>query len=413
MNKFIFISAFTLAIIISCKNSNTVDDKYIEVSIGNFNKIDSLLGKYLQEQVIQGALALLARDGEILYHKAHGYANMEEERLQQNSDIFRLASMTKQITSVAAMILYDQGKFSLDDPLGKYIPEYAEMEVADGFNLTDSSYTGHPAEKEITIRQLFTHSSGIGYGFQDERLMALIAKAGITEGFEQRNILLKDNITRLAEIPLMHEPGLRFTYGLNTDVLGRLVEIWSGQLLDTFIHEYIFEPLGMTDTWFYLPEEQQTRLVDVYMSAENGIALSPEPYLYPVEGAKTYLSGGADLSSTAYDYYLFAQMMLNGGELNGVRILKPKTARLMTQTHLETGDYDMGLGFSVLSEKTITTDSRTEGSYSGGGYFGTTYWIDPKEKLIAILMLQIYPFENKGMYKNFEDEVYNGLRRPK
>lgn len=393
----------------SCNSKKSALAESEIISSPEYEKIDSLLNDFVEKQKIQGAVALLAHEGKIVYHQSFGYSNIEESQAQNIHDIFRIASMTKQITSLAAMMLYDQGKFQLDDPLSKYIPEFSEMQILDEVNMSDSSFTGHPAKKEITIRQLFTHSSGIGYGFQDEKLMALIEKAGITEGFEQRNIILAENIKALAKIPLIHEPGERFTYGLNMDVLGRLVEIWSNQPLDRFFKENIFDPLGMDDTYFYLPEDKFSRLIDVYASTEQGIVKSTEPFLYPLKGAKTYLSGGADLNCTAYDYYLFCQMMLNGGELKGIRLLKPGTVKLMTETHLETGDYDMGLGFSVLSEKTYTSDARSAGSFSGGGYFGTAYWIDPDTELIAILMLQIYPFAHYEIYKKFENLIYENI----
>lgn len=412
MNNTIFLVFTILFALVSCQTERSVKERSEAICSPGYEKIDSLLNTFVKEKKIQGAVVLLADEGKIVYHKAAGNANIETSRKQEIGDIFRIASMTKQITSVAAMILYDQGKFQLDDPLGKYLPGFAEMNILDEVELSDSSYNGHPALNEITISQLFTHSSGIGYGFQDKNLMALIEKAGITEGFEQRPILLEDNINRLADIPLIHEPGLRFTYGLNMDVLGRLVEVWSGQPLDQFLIENIFDPLGMEDTHFYLPEEKYKLLTDVYMSTDMGVAFSPDPYYqYPVKGAKTYLSGGADLNCTAYDYYLFCKMMLNDGELNGVRILKPETVKLMTGTHLETGDYDMGLGFSVLSGKTRVRDARSVGSYSGGGYFGTSYWIDPEEEVISILMLQIYPFENYGIYNKLEDLVYEIVDR--
>jgi len=410
MQKSVFFLVFIVLNFVSCRVGQQDEVRYMEVSSPGFEKTDSLLNTFVSGNIIPGAVALVAREGNVIYHHAAGFANIRENRSQEVGDIFRIASMTKQITSVAAMILFDQGLFGLDDPVGKYLPGFAEMQIVDAFDMSDSTFTGHPAENRITIRHLFTHSSGIGYGFQDEELMALLNKAGITEGFEQRDILLEENIKRLSGIPLMHEPGLRFTYGLNMDVLGRLIEIWSGQPLDRFFQEHIFDPLGMKDTHFYLPREKYPRLVDVYKSTPGGVVLSPDPYYdYPVRGAKTYLSGGADLSSTAYDYYLFCQMMLNGGTLNGVRILEHETAALMTGTHLETGDYDMGLGFSVLSEKTTVTDARSAGSYSGGGYFGTSYWVDPAEDLVAILMLQVYPFESHGIYRKFEDLVYEAI----
>jgi CubicO group peptidase (beta-lactamase class C family) len=213
-------------------------------------------------------------------------------------------------------------------------------------------------------------------------------------------------------MPLAHEPGERYTYGLNTDVLGRLVEIWSGQPLDVFLQERLFDPLGMEDTHFYLPEHKAGRLTNVYMSSEEGVVPTDYPAIhYPVRGAKTYLSGGADLSSTAYDYYLFCRALLNGGSWGDTRILQPETVELMTSTHLETGDNDMGLGFGLLSNKTTSTLARSVGSYTWGGFFATTFWIDPAEEVIAILLLQVYPFEDWDIQEGFENAIYNSIHK--
>ena len=377
----------------------------------SFQALDNVFQSYLDNNKISGGVALIAQHGEIQYHQAFGFKNIEKAIPQKETDIFRIASMTKPITAVAAMILYEEGKFELDDPLSKYIPEFANPVILDSIDLTDSSFTAHPAKNEITIRQLFTQSSGIGYGFQNEKLMAVFEKHGITEGFEEKDILLEDNVLKIAKMPLFHEPGERYTYGLNTDVLGRLVEIWSKKPLDDFMHEEIFKPLGMKDTYFYLPKENFDRLTKVYMSGKNGIVPTDYPLIhYPVRGAKKYLSGGADINCTAYDYYLFCQMMLNKGQLNGARILKPETVNLMTQTHLKTGDNDMGLGFGLLSAKTESTLPRSIGSYTWGGFFTTTFWIDPQKELVAILMLQMYPFEDWEIQEEFEAGVYEAIK---
>jgi len=369
--------------------------------------LDSVILSAIHDGKIQGAVALVANHNTVLYHKAHGKKNIAKDIPQEKTDLFRIASMTKPITAVAAMILYEQGKFKLDDPLSKFIPEFANPEILIGVDMRDSSFTSRPASKEITIRQLFTHSSGIGYGFQDEKLMALYEKAGITEGFEERDILLEDNVVNIARIPIMHEPGERFTYGLNSDVLGRLVEIWSGMPLDEAFRNMIFEPLDMYDTHFYLPESEFHRLADVYMTTPNGVAPTDYPLTkYPVQGAKRYLSGGSDLCSTSRDYHRFCQMMINNGVLDGVRLLKRKTVKLIASTHLETGDEDMGLGFSYLSAKSHDTRARSVGTYSGGGFFATQFWIDPEADIVAILMLQLYPFDHWDLFEELEIAIY-------
>lgn len=403
---------FFLLVLAACKNEPkalVTDSSTFATAVAP--RLDSLFQGALGQKQIPGVVALVAQSGKTVYHQAMGYHNIEQEKKQSTTDIFRIASMTKPITAVAAMILFEEGKFQLDDPLSKHIPAFANPQILDEINLADSTFTAHPAQSEITIRQLFTHSSGIGYGFQDDKLMAVFEKAGVTEGFEERDILLENNVQRIAQLPLLHEPGEKFTYGLNSDVLGYLVELWSGMPLDTFLQDRIFSPLGMEDTYFYLPNEKATRLTSVYMSSENGVIPTDYPLIhYPIRGAKRYLSGGADLNCTAYDYFLFCQMLLNGGTLNGQQILKPETIRLMTKSHLEGGEEDMGLGFGIMSDKTEeTTKARSLGSYSWGGFFTTTFWIDPKEELIAILMLQIYPFEDWKIVEDFESLIYQSL----
>ena len=395
-------------LLVACQSSSDKAVGTIPFDSTKINALDSLFLQAIGEKEIPGVVALVAKEGKIVYHQALGESDIAQGKAQTTEDIFRLASMTKPITAVAALMLYEEGKFQLDDLLSQHIPDFQHPQILDSIDLADSSFTAHPAENEITIRQLFTHSSGIGYGFQDEKLMAIFEKAGVTEGFEERDILLQNNVLNIATMPLLHEPGDRFTYGLSTDVLGYLVELWSGMPLDVFFRDKIFGPLGMKDTYFYLPEEKKDRLTKVYMSAAGGIVETDYPLIhYPIRGAKRYLSGGADLNGTAYDYYLFCQMLLNKGSLNGVRILEEETVELMTTTHLETGDEDMGLGVGILSAKTANeSKARSIGSYSWGGFFTTTFWIDPKEDLIAILLLQLYPFDDWAIQGLFEDIIY-------
>jgi CubicO group peptidase (beta-lactamase class C family) len=391
----------------SNKEEKSDKNQYSNFVVESYKPLESIMNQSVLSNKIPGGVGLVFEKGEMVFHKAFGFKKIEEQVPFEVDDIFRIASMTKPITAVAAMILYDEGKFQLDDPVSKYIPEFGNLEILKRINYDDSTFLSYPATKPMTIRHLFTHSSGLFYGFDNDSLAILLTKAGVSEGFEERDILLEDNVKRLAKLPIMHEPGERYTYGVGIDVLGRLVEIWSGMPLDKFFSEKIFNPLGMKDTHFYLPEEKYSRLVPVYMSTDSGVALTDYPnILYPVRGAKKFLSGGADLSSTAYDYYLFCRMMLQKGELNGERILKSETVDLITSTHLETGDNDMGLGFGLLSAKTEVDIARSVGSYTWGGFFTTTFWIDPKEEVIAVLMLQVYPFVHWEVQKDFEDMIY-------
>ncbi len=398
----------------SNKEKKSDENQYLNFVVESYKPLESVMDHYVLSNKVPGGVGLVFEKGDMVFHKAFGFKKVEEQIPFEVADIFRIASMTKPVTAVAAMILYEEGKFELDDPVSKFIPEFGNMEILQSINCDDSTFVSYPATRPMTIRHLFTHSSGLFYGFDNDSLAILLAKAGVSEGFEERDILLEDNVKRLAKLPIMHEPGERYTYGVGIDVLGRLVEIWSGMPLDKFFSERIFHPLGMNDTHFYLPDEKHSRLVPVYMSTDSGVVPADYPNIhYPVRGAKRFLSGGADLSSTAYDYYLFCRMMLQKGELNGERILKSETVDLITSTHLETGDNDMGLGFGVLSAKTEVDIARSVGSYTWGGFFATTFWIDPVEDLVAILMLQMHPFWHWEIQKDFENTIYKIVRSEK
>jgi CubicO group peptidase (beta-lactamase class C family) len=376
------------------------------IVVESFKPLEDVWYEYMKENKITGGVSLVFQKGEMVFHKAYGYSDIENQIPFELNDIFRIASMTKPITAVAAMMLHEEGKFELDDPVSKFIPGFAHLEILDSINPADSSYVSHPATRPMTIRHLFTHSSGLFYGF-DSLLTILLEKAEIAQGFEERDILLADNVNRLAQLPIMHEPGEKYTYGLGIDVLGRLVEIWSGKPLDMFFSERIFNPLGMKDTHFYLPEEKYSRLVPVNRSTDSGAAPAETPnFQYPIKGAKTFLSGGADLSSTAYDYFLFCKMMLQKGELNGVRILQPETVDMITSVHFESDNNDMGLGFGIHTERKQANAARSVGSFAWGGFFSTTFWVDPAEDLIAVHMLQKFPFWHWEIHKDFEDTIY-------
>ena len=367
-------------------------------------RIDTAINAAVTAGEIPGAVALIARDGKIVYHEAFGYADIESKRPMKTDDIFRIASMTKAITSTAVMMLYEQGRFRLSDPVSKFLPEFTTMRVVSEVGEDGSVIASVPAEKPIKIVDLLTHTSGLTYNFIPGNLQKSYADAGITDGMTASELTLAANIELLAKQPLLFEPGSKFAYGLNTDVLGRLVEVVSGQPLDEFFAEHITGPLGMVDTWFYLPPGISDRLVTLYAHVEGqGLIVSKGDessiYLddpdYPVKGARTFFSGGAGLSSTAYDYGRFIQMLLNDGELEGVRILGRKSVELMRTPRVDwddDGTRDFGLGFMVVGD---LGGNRAElgsvGAYSWGGAFYTTFWIDPSEGLVAVLMSQGRP----------------------
>lgn len=355
-----------------------------------------------QQAVSKGALpglvALVARHGKIVYYKAFGMANNEATTPMKRDAIFRIASQTKAITATAVMMLWEQGKFRLDDPISKYIPEFKNPQVLKTFKYSDTSYTTEPARSEITIRQLLTHTSGLGYGMidADERFKMIYQKAGIVEAFTTADITIAENIKKLARLPLHFNPGEKYFYSMGLDVLGYLVEVVSGEPFDQFLRKHIFEPLGMNDTWFYLPPEKAGRLVTVQKQEAGKWMPYPATFYdpsYPVKGAKRLFSGGGGLSSTAQDYAAFLQMYLNGGELNGVRLLSRTTVQTImgNQTDTlfgsQTGYY--GLAFGVSNENGPAAGGQgSPGTFTWGGYFNTQYFADPKERLIGVLLKQ-------------------------
>ncbi|MBN8575370.1 MAG: beta-lactamase family protein [Cytophagales bacterium] len=374
-------------------------------------RIDSMLTHYTNQGWINGAVAFVAHDSRVVYHKAIGYNDLQTRQPLKPDDIFRIASQTKAITSVAAMMLYEEGKFLLDDPVATYIPAFAKISVLEKFNPKDTTYTTVPAKRPITVRDLLTHTSGIGYAqIGSPEANSIYAKNKITAGLDIHNDTLEDAINRLASLPLMHQPGERWTYGLNTDVLGRLVEVWSGTTLEKFFHDRIFQPLGMNDTYFNLPQEKAERLVNFFITNNNGQLEKAGAGLgtsinYPLQPT-AYFSGGAGLSSTIYDYAIFLQMLLNGGEYNGARILSRNSVRMMTMNQigdLNLGDNKFGLGFSIVTEKGSSMLPHQQGTFSWGGAFSTTYWVDPKERLVVLLYRQMW-----GPHREIDD-IYKVL----
>jgi CubicO group peptidase (beta-lactamase class C family) len=367
------------------------------LSAERLTRIDKTIDEFIAAGRIPGAVVLIARNGKIAYHKAYGVSDIDTKTPLKKDDIFRIASQTKAITSLAVMMLWEQGKFSLNDPVSKYIPEYKSPQVLASFSMADSSYTTQPAKGEITIRQLLTHTSGIDYAsIGSPEFKAIYAKAGIPSGIGNHTGKLSDKMKALGKLPLKHNPGERYTYGLNDDVLGYLVEVLSGLSFDEFLRTRIFLPLGMKDTYFYLPKEKAGRLVALHEN-KSGTATKVNHTIYDKVDpqypalAGTYFSGGAGLSSTAEDYAKFLQLFLNGGKYNGVQLLSRKTVELMLTNQIqEPITEQFGLGFGLETPKNDHVSVLSVGSFLWGGAFATNYWADPKEKLIGIIFTNIY-----------------------
>ncbi len=370
------------------------------MSSERLSRIDAMLQEKIDKGVIPGAVALVARNGKIVYYKAFGFSDVTAGKKMKTGDIFRIASQTKAITATAVMMLWEEGKFQLDDPISKYIPEFKNPRVLENFQQSDTSYTTVPAAREITIRHLLTHTSGIGYGAidGDKRFQLIFHKAGIIDAFTTKNVVISDNVKKLALLPLHHQPGEKFTYGEGLDVLGYFIEVMSGMPFDQFLKKHLFDPLGMNDTWFYLPQEKAYRLVSIQVPDGKGSwkALESAAFFdpgYPVKGARTFFAGGAGLSSTALDYATFLLMYLNGGELNGVRILSRTTVKTILSNQVgdlfQSPDRGYGLAFGLLTATGEAKGGKGSGGlFDWGGYFNTQYFADPVEKTIGILMKQ-------------------------
>ena len=406
-----------------------VTPESVGLSTQRLERLDTLLEQHVTERKVAGAVVLVARKGEIAYFKAHGMA--DTDRPMQKDTIFRIVSMTKPITSTAIMLLYEEGKLLLSDPVSKYIPEFKNPKVLElQPEGSPFEYKLVPAKREITVRDLLAHTSGILYLFPTnwfhERERVLITEmykdAGITDGFCRPDETIGDMVKRLARLPLYKHPGEVWDYGLSSDVLGYLVEVVSGQRFDTFVEERIFRPLKMQDSHFYIPEEKLPRLAAVFKSdwqgklerAGNAPMISGDLALCPNDAYATsgkYLAGGANVLSTVYDYYRFAQMLLNSGELDGTRLLSRKTVELMTATNhigefeadfLHSKGWKFGLGFAIQQDRSHDVDSGDPGVFEWAGIYSTRFSIDPKEEKITIFMSQTSPF---GLHFGLWDKI--------
>ncbi|MHC4741300.1 MAG: serine hydrolase domain-containing protein [Planctomycetota bacterium] len=381
-------------------------------------RITALMQENVDKQRVGGAIAAVARHGKVAYFEAVGKADIEAGVDMQADTIFRIASMSKPITSVAVLVLYDEGKIKLDDPVSKYIPEFSEPKVLPRGQGLDQAFK---AKREITIKDLLTHTSGLTYHW-DGHLGPLYKKAGITHGVIRDDSVLAEKMKRLGKIPLLHEPGEAWTYSLSVDVLGRVVEVASGMSFKEFLDERIFGPLKMEDTFFFVPEEKLKRLAVAYAPQAGGglkrlnsevVTEGSMSYCadHPYKGAKKYYSGGGGLCSTVGDYMRFCRMLLNGGELDGKRILKKATVTLMTSDHVGElkKDQGFGLGVSVVRNSQEAGGFDCVGAYGWGGFWYTTFFVDPGKELIAICMGQIHPDGEATLNKQFRGLVYEAL----
>src|ERR1700722_14044644 len=383
-------------------------------------RVDTLVDEYIRKGCVNVVLTPVIHDGHVVQYKGYGYANIAEQKPMRRDDLFRIASQTKVIVSVGIMELWEEGKFTLDEPIADFLPAFREMRVLENFHAADTTYTTVPAKRLITFRDLLTHTSGLDYPLiGSKNMQAIYAKAGISAGLGVIDYDLRERMEALARLPLVHQPGEKWTYGLSVDLLGCLVEVISGMNLEDYLRKRLFVPLGMIDTWFNVPAGKASRLVPVY--TEDSMHRL-RPYTGEVAGIapdyplrhKRYFSGGAGLTSTAWDYAVFLQMLLNGGIYNGVRIHAPRTVQLMTSNQLTlafNGTDNFGLGFGITNAFSAGRQPFNEGSFWWGGYFGTTYWADPKAHLVCLIMTNVYAISHGDLASKLEQVVYQSFTR--
>ena len=383
-------------------------------------RIDRALQQYVDENRIAGAVAYVLRNGQPIYERAVGWSDKEADRRMTTDTMFRIASQTKAITSVAILSLMEEGKLVLGDPVSRFLPPYAKTTVA---VKSDSGVTIVPAKRQITIRDLLTHTAGISYGTQSEVAAQYEAKAlGPAAGYgwytADKSEPICDTMERLASLPFMAQPGEAWVYGYNTDILGCVVERASGMPLDEFIRTRITDPLGMKNTRFFLNPEQRARLAAVYSSGSDGrIVRAPEGAKGQgayVDGPRKSFAGGAGLLSTVPDYSRFLEMIRNGGALGDVRILSPRTVALMTTNQVGTLHSANGLGFGLGFETTDRYGASgldAVGAYGWGGAYGSLYKVDPESGLVIMLMIQLLP-NSTDIREKFPMLVYQALLEP-
>jgi len=407
----VFYSSLTLSV-------EVVEPESVGLSSERLKRIDTVLNQHIQTRKIAGAVMLIARKGKVAYLQPSGLADTGKP--MQADTIFRIVSMTKPLTSTAIMLLYEQGKLLLSDPVAKYIPEFRGQKVLEMQPKgSASAYKLVPVKRDVTIHDLLTHTSGILYmastdwfpSEKREQVISFYRDAGITDGFCRPDETIGDMVKRLAKLPLYAQPGETWEYGLSSDVLGYLIEVVSGQRFDTFVQEHIFDPLKMQDSHFYIPKEKLARLSADWesdwkggLSRVTGPLIDGDLALCPNDAYATsgkYLSGGASVLSTAYDYYRFAQMLLNKGQLDGVRVLSRKTVELMTATNhigqkdatlLHSHGWKFGLGFAIQEDRAHSVDSGDVGVFEWAGYYSTRFSVNPREETVTIFLSQTSPF---------------------
>ena len=395
----------------------TVTPEEVGFSSERLRRIRPVMQAYVDQKKLPGLITLVARQGKVVHFEKYGLMDIEAEKPMHADTIFRIYSMTKPITTVAAMMLYEEGFFQLNDPVSRFIPAFKDVKVLG--SVTSGTPVLVDLEREITIRDLMTHTSGLTYAFLEDSPVDLMYEQA---GLFNRDKTLQENVQELIKMPLVHQPGSAWRYSVSTDVLGYVVELISDTPLDTFLKDRILEPLQMVDTDFYVPQEKIDRFAALYSLAEDGGLELTDPYATG-DYAKPpqNLSGGGGLVSTMTDYLQFAQMVLNGGELDGIRLLGRKTVALMAINHLPEQvlpisfpdktlhGIGFGLGFRVIMSVAETQGFESVGNYGWGGAASTHFWIDPQEEVIGLLMTQFMPSGHYPLQEQLKVLTYQAL----
>ncbi|MCH2578230.1 MAG: beta-lactamase family protein [Pseudomonadales bacterium] len=412
----IFIISVLLSSTIAAADLSRSRPEELGISSERLGRLDTVLNSYVEENLIAGQVLLVLRKGRIAHSLANGMRDIEATDPMKEDTIFRIASQTKALVSTGIMILHERGQLDISHPLSRYIPEWENVQVA--VPNENGSYNLEPVERPITLRHLLTHTAGMSYGTGPA---SREWEEADFQGwyFANKTETIGESIARMASLPLDAHPGTAWIYGYNTDILGAVIEKASGMDLNNFLQQEIFEPLEMSDSHFYLPENKRDRLAVVYQPKPGGgIQAIPatdgmrSQGLY-IDGPRISYSGGAGLLSTANDYARFLQMTLNGGELDGKRILSRKTIELMTTNHL--GDLPFrsgqgfGLGFSIVTDLGERGTLGSVGEYGWGGAYHSTYWVDPLEELVVVYLTQIIPATGLDDYSKLRSGVYQAI----
>jgi len=379
----------------SCsQNKKNVQPEDVGLSSDTLTAASQEMQQYIENEKLAGISTLIFKDGAIVQRKNYGYADMENQQPVTDSTIFRIYSMTKPVTAVALMTLYDEGKFELDDKVSQYIPEFEGMMV-----YNSETKTVEPQENEVTIRHLLTHTSGIPYGWDQQAYVDSLYRVRGGSGWDG---ILAEKMKLLTEIPLKHQPGTVWEYGLGIDMAGYLIEVLSGMPLDKYFEQEIFNPLNMDDSGFYVPESKHNRFSKLYTkNKEDELAEMPGMMSSIFKSPVMLFSGGGGLVSTADDYLKFCRMLLNGGELNGVRILEPSTAEMIVTDQLpELAEYKENIGYGLAGSVDLT-----RGVYGWAGAASTKFWIDPANEMIIMTFAQLMPSNY-----TYADEFYKTVR---